>query len=95
MNAKADLAIWALDVLCRNAPAPLERGPANDAHSDIIRQYVGDPAVDQFKRECERLNKLPRATQPNPLDSCHDCGGMALHVTYRNGRAIGLCDDCY
>ena len=57
--------------------------------------FVTETTPEQFKRECARLAKLPRSTQPNPLDSCHDCGGYALHVTYRNGRAIGLCDDCY
>jgi hypothetical protein len=65
MNAKADLAIWALDVLARHAPEPLtyEGRPLENVGGVVLataetarelRRYVGDPAVDQFKRQCER-----------------------------------------
>jgi hypothetical protein len=53
-NPDRSLALWAIDVLSRFAPPAMERGPANDPHTDLVRHYVGDPAVDQFKRECKR-----------------------------------------
>jgi hypothetical protein len=53
-NPDRSLTLWALDVLGRFAPPAMERGPANDAHSDLVRRYVGDPAVDQFRAQIER-----------------------------------------
>jgi hypothetical protein len=70
---------------------------------DTLRRYAPDPFADaqeyeaeQQRRELARFNALPRGpSQPNPLDRCHDCGGEAEHYDYRNGRAIGLCDECH
>lgn len=33
-------------------------------------------------------------SQPNPADKCAECGAKAWHTDHRNGREIGLCDDC-
>jgi hypothetical protein len=72
----------------------LERGPVRQAVEHV------DYHADCFRRQCERdpelarIVSLPRATQPNPHDTCADCGGHAWHTDYRNGRAVGLCDEC-
>lgn len=60
-----DTTLWAIDVLARHAPEPLtyEGRPleniggvvlATAETANALRRYVGDPAVDSFKRQCAR-----------------------------------------